>query len=285
MNTFFSIIYVPIKQEAKERLSVGLFLRNEERVFFEYSKFKLSIVKDLISNSAFDLVYLGLRNIKRAVIEENEELYKVGNSILDFDISLNQSLKESYFGYLSRYSNNLLGFTNPENISTDANQKNYQILFSKLVDERYYNKEVLIENIDIVRLAKSTLKPLIKDRVNWDFDITRKHVPKLILPSVRMDFIGKNGIIVAGQALDFEKKNYFLENDISKHIVLLDAMKQSNGSSTSFVLGKEPAKKSHPKNHKIWKNLFEESRIEFVDTDEYERINEYMVEHDVKPLV
>ncbi len=285
MTTFYSILYVPLKQEAQERLSVGLFMRKEEKFYFAYSRFKLGIVKELLSKAAHDLLALNLRNIDRTVKQAKEQSNKQEN-LLKFDNSNEiASLKDSYFSYLSRYSNNLLGFSSPSAISIEANQKNFEVLFTKLVDDKHFLLQEENYEIDIVQKTRTTLRPLIKERVNWDFEITREYVPKLILPSVHMDFAGKNEIIVSGQAVDFSKKTYFLENDISKHIVLLDAMKQANENSTCFVLGKEPGKKEHPKNHHIWKNVVEENRIEFVDADEYERITEYMEIHDVKPLI
>src|SRR5680860_405177 len=285
MKTFYSIIYVPLKQESKERLAVGLFMRDENDIFFAYSKFKLNIVKELLSKTGYDLLSLNLRNIDRTVKTALKEKSELTNSLYSDALERQGSLKESYFGYLSRYSNNLLGFSSPMEISIEANLINFKALFSKLIDEKHFLDSTINAEIDIVEKTRSTLKPLIKERVNWDFEITKKYVPNLILPSVHMDFAGKNEILVSGQAVDFEKRYYFLENDISKHIVLLDAMRQANENSTCFVLGKEPNKNEHPKNHHIWKNVVNEQRIEFVDADEYERVTEYMVEHDVKPLI
>jgi len=274
-----------LKQESKERLAVGLFMRDENDIFFAYSKFKLNIVKELLSKSGYDLLSLNLRNIDRTVKTALKEKSELTNSLYSDALERQGSLKESYFGYLSRYSNNLLGFSSPMEISIEANFINFKALFSKLIDEKHFLDSTINAEIDIVEKTRSTLKPLIKERVNWDFEITKKYVPNLILPSVHMDFAGKNEILVSGQAVDFEKRYYFLENDISKHIVLLDAMRQANENSTCFVLGKEPNKNEHPKNHHIWKNVVNEQRIEFVDADEYERVTEYMVEHDVKPLI
>lgn len=285
MKTFYSVIYVPLKQESKERLAVGLFMRDESEIFFAYSKFKLNIVKELLSKSGYELLSLNLRNIDRAVNSALDEKIEFANSLYGENFEGQSSLQESYFGYLARYSNNLLGFSAPMDISIEANLENFKLLFSKLIDEKHFLDSTIIDEVDVVEKTRSILKPLIRERVNWDFEITKEYVPNLILPSVHMDFAGKNEILVSGQALDFEKRYYFLENDISKHIVLLDAMRQANENSTCFVLGKEPNKKEHPKNHHIWKNVVNEQRIEFVDADEYERVTEYMVIHDVKPLV
>jgi len=285
MKTFYSIIYVPLKQESKERLAVGLFMRNENELFFAYSKFKLNIVKELLSKSGYELLSLNLRNIDRTVNTALKEKNELAYSLYSKTFERQASLKESYFGYLSRYSNNLLGFSTPMEISIEANLINFKALFSKLVDEKHFLASTELGEVDVVEKTRSTLKPLIKGRVNWDFEITKTYVPNLILPSVHMDFAGKNEILVSGQAVDFGKRYYFLENDISKHIVLLDAMRQANENSTCFVLGKEPNRKEHPKNHHIWKNVVDEQRIEFVDADEYERVTDYMVKHDVKPLV
>ena len=285
MKTFYSIIFVPIKQESKERLAVGLFMRNEKELFFAYSKFKLHIVRELLSKSAYDLVALNLRNIDRSVVQASEDSIAARNGFFGESMDSSSYLSDSYFNYLARYSNNLLGFTSPKQIAIQNTKENFHLLFSKLVDENHFSDIRLEDEFDIVKKTRSTLRPLIEERVNWDFEITRKHVPGLIFPSVHMDFAGKNELLVSGQAVDFEKKLNFLEYDISKHIVLLDAMKQLNENSKCFVLGKEPNKREHPKNHQIWKNVKDEQRINFVDADEYDRVVEYMEVHDVRPLV
>jgi len=285
METFYSILFVQLKQEAQERLSVGLFMRDADQVFFSYSKFKLQLIKELLDKPALDLLTLNLRNIDRTVSRAMEAEENPQFNLYD-KAKLNEpSLQDGHFSYLSRYSNNLLSFSDPKPIDISLNGKNFETFFSKLVDERHFQIPDKKVEIDIVQRTRSTLRPFIKDRVNWDFEITDEYIPHLILPSIRMDFVGKNEILVSGQALSFKKPVYNLEVDVSKHIVLLDAMKQANEYSTSFIIGKEPDKKLHPKNHSIWKNVVEENRIEFVDADEFERITEYVEEHDVKPLV
>lgn len=278
-------MYTPLKQEAEERLSLGLFMRNQNDIFFDYSKQKLKVIKELISKPAYDLLCLNLKNIERAVYEFNEDFLKTENSLHKEMDDFNSNLKKSYFNYLSKYSNNLLTFSKPKTIEIQMTKANFDLFFGKFVDDKHFEGLNSIKEIDLVRQSRSRLRPLISQRVNWDFEITRSHVPELILPSVQMDFAGRNEIMVSGQAIDFNKKSYFLENDISKHIVLLDAMRQSHKNSTSFILGKEPNKKENIKNHGIWRNVRDEKRIKFVDVNDYEEIKDYMEEHDVKPLV
>src|SRR5690606_41635386 len=51
----------------------------------------------------------------------------------------------------------------------------------------------------------------------------RSHFENLFAP-IEVNFIGINGMPVAGQTIDFDKKHHFLENDIARFVSLTKAI-------------------------------------------------------------
>lgn len=285
MKPFYSIVYVPIRPEAKELLSVGLFMRGDKEVYFEYSKHKLNVLKELLPKQAYNLLKLTLNSIVNTVENALGEFNASQLGLLPATDIENSILQEPYINYLSRYSKNLVAFSAPQYIDIAINREVYQLFFKKLVDEFHFDHKHEEKSRDIVLYTRSVLKPRIEKRVNWDFKITKSHIPNLILPNVHVDFVGKNDIYVTGEAVNFEKREYDLEYSIARQIALIDAMRSENGGSQCFILGKEPNKTIFKNQHKLWRNVYDSKEIEFVDTDEHERVANYMELHDVKPIV
>jgi hypothetical protein len=71
--------------------------------------------------------------------------------------------------------------------------------------------------------VKENLFPKIKNRVNLELTLTSNEFENLFAP-FEIDFIGINEIPLAGQNIDFEKKHYNLENDITRFVSLTKAI-------------------------------------------------------------
>src|SRR5690606_6475927 len=101
MKAFYSILYLSIRPNLGERLSLGLFMADENGCYFYYSPEKLQVVKSLLSEQAYRLVRTGLKSLESLSSECNNDIALITHKAHSY-------LKESYFHYLSRYSNNLL---------------------------------------------------------------------------------------------------------------------------------------------------------------------------------
>jgi hypothetical protein len=94
---------------------------------------------------------------------------------------------------------------------------------------------------------------------------------------------GINGMPVAGQTIDFDKKHHFLENDIARFVSLTKAIElEGKEKGKYFVLGHEPDKKDD-KNHLLWEQIKDSKFLEFVDVNDVDRVEEYIEKHEVKP--
>lgn len=114
--------------------------------------------------------------------------------------------------------------------------------------------------------------------------ITPAEVPTLLVPSVKVNFIGHNNFPVAGQAIDFQKSPERITNGISRLISLIKAFDMTKTKGQYYIIGEEP-KKALKEQHDNWRHIRESSLVEFVGIDEVERISKYIETHDVKPFV
>ena len=275
MKTFFSVIYLTLNANLNEKVSVGLIMSNGDKTIINVSQPKLNILKNLITSSKF----IFLKNYFKNIISDVDLVTN------EFELDLNENfskkwINESYFNYLSRYSNNLVNFSIPKPIDLELNLESFNKLFDKYIFE--IEKEVfLIKDKDISDIVKYNLYEKIQDKVNLNVSITPNDFSELMIP-VDINFIGKNGVIVSGQTIDFGKRHYNLENDLTKYISFTKAVDYSK-KGKYFVIGQEPNKKESPQNHKTWKYVKQSHLVEYVDVSETDLIKEYIKSKGVNP--
>ena len=271
MRTFYSLLQVPLRPAGQEQLNIGLLLVGDHGILFSYSEPKLNALKNLIPSTAFNLLRSYLVSLKTK-INEDSSLIKTQFSNLEF------------LNYLSKYNNNLLTFSKPGSLDIEPTQETFQRLFEKFVFEPTLEVElsVVAEPMPIYSQVQTKLFPKIEGKVNIDKKVTSNDLKSLIAP-VKVDFIGKNQVPVAGVTVDFTKSENTLVNSLSKFVSLIHALdKDDQQGGKYYVLGKEPNQYSIQ--HKRWEDMRDTGFIEFIDINEIEKIASYIDEHHVKPL-
>ncbi|WP_329806518.1 hypothetical protein [Flavobacterium facile] len=278
MKTFFSIIYLPLNSNLQEKISVGLVMSNGEQSIFKVSNPKMQIIKGLISSNKFSI----LKNYFNNIMNEIEPKIDEFRLNIKSEIS-NNWINESYFSYLNRYSNNLVIYSEPRNIDSEVTLENFKSIFNKYVFE--FDEEVnIIKSEDILSKVRTRLFTKIEDRVNLNVTVSSNDFHELLTP-VDVNFIGKNGVIVAGQTIDFVKRMYNLENDLTRYISFTKAVDYSSANKGKyFIVGQEPNKIENPSNHRTWKHVRESHLVEYVDLTETEKIQEYIISKGVSPF-
>jgi hypothetical protein len=279
MKTFFSIIYLPLNSNFQEKISIGLVMSNGEQSIFKVSNPKLQIIKGLISSNKFSI----LKNYFNNIINEIEPKIDDFKLNIKSDIS-NNWLNESYFSYLNRYSNNLVIYSEARKMEKDVTLENFKQLFNKYVFE--YDEEIVNQSDkseDILFKVKTKLFSKIEDRVNLNVTVNSNNFNELLTP-VDVNFLGKNGVIVAGQTIDFAKRLYNLENDLTRFISFTKAVDYSFAKKGKyFLVGQEPNKIENPANHRTWKHVKESHLVQYVDLNETEKIKNYIFDKGVTP--
>jgi hypothetical protein len=277
MKTYYSIVSIATKPQFNEKFGVGLLCVTPTDVFFHFSKSKFDIVSKLLPSSARKLALANLNAIEQGVQDSRETpnlLFKGGERSM--------MVAESYISYLHRYNNNLVQFTAPETIDVEVDYTIFKALFQKYI----YSNEVFDAVIKPKKRSfiaiRNNFRKAASAYANTDFNVTKEIIQDLIVP-VNVDVFGKNGAFVTGQSLDFSKNATSLQSEISSFFYLTEHTLNADKNSMSFVLGDEPSKENEL-NHRFWKNVCDASIVEFVPTDESERIISYMQEKGVAPI-
>lgn len=282
MQTYYTVLYIPVNTSLEERLSIGLIMSDGENHYFKYSQSKLQIIKALVSTKMHSMLKSYFKNL------DNETNYRLNlnNEIFNnaFKNEKGKWINMSYLTYLSKYSNNLIQYSEPKPIGIELNKENFNKLFEKFI---YINEEVMpvVNNATVYDKLKLNLYPKIESRVNIDTTLTVNEIPNLFVP-LEVNFIGMNDVPVAGQTFDFEKRHYNLENDITRFISLAKALElEGKKDGKYYILGKEPQVNHNDKNYMIWKQIYETKFLDFVDIDDVDEIEDYILQHNVKPFI
>lgn len=278
METIYSIVYITLNTTLDERISIGVIMTNGLEYYFNYSSEKLLAVKNILDDAKYTVIKNYLKSIEKEIgfdkATENQLLYQ--------DTYKTAWVTEEYLSYLSNYSNNIIHFSTPKKIDIDLNSLNYKKIFEKYVF-KIFDKKNESEVIDVHAIVKRNLFPKIASNVNLEKIITSSDLDNLFAP-IEVDFIGINGIPVAGQTIDFQKTSYYLENDVARFISLTKAIElQGKPKGQYYILGREPQKSTN-KNYQLWEQIRGSNFLDFVDIDEVEQVEAYIAQNNVRPF-
>lgn len=276
MKTFFSIIYIPLNAALDEKVSIGLIMFDNENDLFRISELKLNALKNLIPAQNFNILKTYFKSLDKEINKDLEE----GTIKLDITNHKTEWIKESYMAYLNRYANNLVSFSEVKSIELSLTAVNFKKLFEKYI----FRFEEHVDDIStsFEEKVESKLLHKIENKVNLHTTVTPLEFKKLITP-VTLDFIGKNGVIVAGQSIDFSKHVYYLESDLNKYVTFATAANSKDKKEGKyFIIGQEPSKENTRK-HQAWSYVKDNKLVEYIDFQETDKIKEYIEEKGVTP--
>ncbi len=277
MKTIYSILYITLNAALNEKVSIGMVMSNGQEHFYNFSNEKLSVFKNLMDSERFNLIKKYLLSIEKELNFDNT----INNRLFSNKDLKSNWVSESYISYLSKYSNNIVQFSQPKSIDIDFQRDNFVKLFEKYI-HRFEIIEETIPEINIHTRVKENLFPRIETNVNIEISLNSENFENLFAP-IEVDFLGMNCVPLAGQTIDFEKKHYYLENDITRFVSLTKAIElEGNNNGKYYILGREP-QKNIDKNHLLWEHIRDSDFLEFVDIDEYGIVEDYIKVNNVKP--
>ncbi|MBU1820765.1 MAG: hypothetical protein KKG00_04530 [Bacteroidetes bacterium] len=283
MSSFYSIVYLNIRPSLGERVSIALLLRDEQNLIFHQAPEKLEALKAILPGEAYSLARTLIKNLDSllsdTVIDDRRPHYQINLG------STKQAFTEkSYLSYLATYGNNLLTFSEPKTIDIPTTEETFTRLFQKYVHTRWESTQRQQPRRSIVKHVREVLYPKVKDRVNLDAVITTEMVPGLVAPT-KVNLAGKNEVNMIGQIVDFEKKKpSSLADDINRVLALVRAFEEKDAKGKYFIIGSEP-NRNLSEQHSIWENVRDLPTLDFVSDSETDRIDEYIEEHNVQPLI
>ena len=274
MKSQYSIISAAIRPEIGERITIGLLLVGDERVYYRFSKDKLNVMKELLHTNTYKYLKESLKQFDLAVTEENAK----PASLFTYKKIQNPIFSEGYIEYLNRYSNNLLNFSTMKTIDLPADDELFITLFRKYVDDSVSIFEQ--GNISKFDQVKAEFLPRVERFYNLEKELSSVDFPSLPIP-VKVDLIGKNESIVYAQMIELERMPYHIQNDVGILAILNQVF---DNKTTKFVISSEPDKLKFAKQHLTWQNLRKNSLATYVDLSEIQIIKDYATQHGVLPL-
>jgi len=110
-NLRYSIIFGLIRPEISEQISLGIIYVDGNDITVRYSEKKLQVMQSFVSQASYE----ALKTVLHAITTDHPI-----NSVADIS-------------YLSRYSNNLIGFSELKEIKLDATEESKEWLFNNYV--------------------------------------------------------------------------------------------------------------------------------------------------------
>ncbi len=251
---------------------MGMLLSDGKQAKFVCAHEKLALLKKLLPVDAYSLLHQFLSGLEKEL--------STGS------ISNSKLTEAGYWNYVSNYSNSFITFSAPEPVDVRFSEKAFKNLFEKFVFE--YKEEVVetlqIEVKDISRVPKR-LYPKIRAHVNINQSLTVNDISTLLIPKIRVDFIGRNDRPVAGEIFDFTAGAVSLSNKVGQFISLIKSFELQKEKGKYFIIANEPDKVALPVQFETWSHLNSSGLAEMVSADETEKVTEYMKAHDVRPFV
>ena len=223
MKAFYSILYFQSNSFANEKIAGGLLLFSPQKIWFEYLPLKLDIMSKLSGELVKEHLKQTLKGVAKFVDGFNLSL--VQNTAIHQQTIFEKPepfFNELYLSYLSKYSQGLLQYSEPQPIAAPADSKLFNALFEKFIGAK--KKVQTIDKYNFHHQFQLKInKPSIKDKV----DINLKLYPQKfqgIYSETKVSLIGKNGVITAMQDIDFNIHMESLGQQLNQWDVLVDAL-------------------------------------------------------------
>lgn len=254
-----------------------MLLFDNETVHFEYSKRKLAACKNLLSGNSYKL----LKEVIQVISNKAERsAFDCTQVPVNENSRLPNPFTVQYIGYLSRYSNNLLGFSEPQSILLPNSIEVFDRLYFKYVDLHQSSKA----DSHPLKLIESVMQRHINIDMFYgvNVEIDHDYIPGLVAP-VKVDFSGRNEVDVYAQVIDMNQNSARIAVHVNAFAQLLQACNENDKTVQNFLIATEPDRKM-AKQFDIWQQLRESRKFNYLDLKESERLIEYAQQHNVKPL-
>lgn len=232
MKNFLSTIYIETNSATAEKISIGLIVVTEHKVFFKYSKNKLKIAEKLLGSSIENLVKFSLNTIKEKVAATNADLAKQSQKLF----SPINFFTDDYIKYLNRYSQGLLQYDAPKPYVAEVNPTIFESLFATFISKEESNKD---RNTFYHQTKNKIKKSDMMERINLDYRLSPAKIPSLIAQE-SITIISKNGNILAGELIDFTaniemvKQNIYEFEAIVKSLKIFEKQHINNKNNTNY---------------------------------------------------
>jgi len=205
MKSFISVIYAKANSFTDEKIAVGIIYFSNDEAKIIFSRKKVNIFEQLVTSEV------------SAFLESNFQLYE--NKIKELNTQLhkgelkNNILTKEYFEYLNKYSQGLLVFDKLKPVNLKVENKNTDQILWKFLGGK--------EDIKAGSNKKNSSHLKIK---NNSFSIKPENVEGVLKPIKLLAGYFKEGKIKIFKKINFNKKNYYLINELYELKILKEML-------------------------------------------------------------
>ncbi|QNR23979.1 hypothetical protein [Croceimicrobium hydrocarbonivorans] len=206
MNTFISKLYIRTNSLNEEKICVGLYAVSESFVHFDFSKRKLHWMRPFLEKDVLNSLERNLKSLRKEIrdLEKDSGIFRSEWK--------NRFLSPGHFNYLNTYSAGLMAIDKPHPIALELNLDSYLQLFRTYVDEG--SDSISAEKKpSFKRHFSECLKRPEFDRIDKEYTLSPKFINSIYLEH-KVDFIGKNGALLAGFSIDFNTEAHTIERHL-----------------------------------------------------------------------
>jgi hypothetical protein len=213
MKGYLSIVKYYPDNNRDEGFGIGLILISEDGKV-SLTKFSSERIKRI--NSAYGIKKSSLIDLAVEAISQT----KFDKKILDYN---------------AIYENGNIRYSKPQIIETDDLPKKFDELYLKFVAD-YYEDDAETSTVQKrsipVKLGSQLRKKLqsnftISKRLNIGYDFKENSVSEFLIGNSKIDYIGGNGTIYAGEIINLDLSDDVLQKNLYKTLTLFEALQKS----------------------------------------------------------
>ncbi|MHB9011835.1 MAG: hypothetical protein ACYC49_06350 [Ignavibacteriaceae bacterium] len=181
---------------------------------------------------------LSLNKISYDRIKRIDSAYGIKKSSL-IDIAVDEITKKPIskktLDYNSVYENGNIRYSKPQIIDSEDLSKKFNELYLKFVADYYeenFENTLMLKREIPERLGrklrhKLSTSNLASTRLNIGYDFKDNSIGKFLIGSSKIDFIGGNGTVYAGEIINLDLNEESLQRNLFKTITLFEALEKS----------------------------------------------------------
>lgn len=217
MGSYYSLLKFVNNSLTDEFITIGLFMVNDDTLYFETSAEKIDFAKKLNPSSSKLLDY-GIKQLKNFVNLEKER--SKSNQLLKEE----SKITSAWFTRLSDYNNGILQFSKPNSVHGHLTYPIFQMYYDSFV-----GKELIVPQKKSLSHFKekiqSRLYEPLQDKIDVNFTLKKEKLKTLFF-DFHFDSLGINGAMYATKSIDLnvDRPIVSVRADISEYESVIERL-------------------------------------------------------------
>jgi hypothetical protein len=285
MKTYYTIIKISHNPISNDTLSIGLLVRDCNKLWIKFSEDKKSIAKRLLNTKAATIDFI-CNQIENSINNYNKEI-EIINLKPDKQLALEGITnligllfsKEKILQKKNDF-NGVVRFTDPIEIYDEMNEIKFDKLYELIIEKPSTQNSIeIFVNNDFKLKIQDNLINRVANKVHTNVSLNPNNIKGLYY-KFNMDCIGLNGSFIGAKSISFDRTYTAIDKDLSHYlslITLLDAYYSREKKDNFFIISDEPSV-IDSKEHETWENIQKNPAIHLINSDQVSVVAELIEE-------